>query len=82
MSVIYARIHIAPDGTMTGTARGVAPGEHDAAIILSRPSASPRGQAEALEVIHQIQREIAQLPVLDHRSADEIIGYDADGLFA
>lgn len=81
MSVIHTRIRIAPDGTLTGTARGVAPGEHDAAIILSRPPSSPHAQAEAFEAIRKIQQEVAQLPVLDDRSADEIIGYDTNGLF-
>lgn len=30
--------------------------------------------------VRAIQERVAQLPVLDHRSEDEILGYDADGL--
>lgn len=33
-----------------------------------------------LEEIREIQREVAQLPVYDGRTADEIIGYDENGL--
>jgi antitoxin VapB len=32
------------------------------------------------KAIEQIQREIADLPVLDDRSPDEILGYGEDGL--
>jgi antitoxin VapB len=31
-------------------------------------------------VVEEIQREIATLPVLDARDADDILGYDAHGL--
>jgi antitoxin VapB len=30
--------------------------------------------------VRAIQERVAQLPVLDHRPEDEILGYDADGL--
>jgi antitoxin VapB len=30
--------------------------------------------------VRAIQERVAQLPVLDDRSEDEILGYDADGL--
>jgi antitoxin VapB len=33
-----------------------------------------------IERVHRIQEEIAKLPVLDARSADEIIGYDEHGI--
>jgi antitoxin VapB len=33
-----------------------------------------------LEGIREIQREVAQLPVYDDRTPDEIIGYDEHGL--
>lgn len=33
-----------------------------------------------LEGIREIQRHVAQLPVLDDRTPDEIIGYDENGL--
>jgi len=39
-----------------------------------------RTWAEFRTGIEQIQAEIAALPVLDERSADEIIGYDENGL--
>lgn len=29
--------------------------------------------------VHRIQERLARLPVLDRRSADEIVGYDAHG---
>jgi antitoxin VapB len=35
---------------------------------------------EKLAAVRQIQREIAALPVLDNRTADEILGYDQWGL--
>jgi hypothetical protein len=70
MSIIHARIRIAPDGTITGSAPGATPGEHEAAIILQAPACSPASQ-----------EAVARLPVLDERPADEIIGYDENGLF-
>jgi antitoxin VapB len=40
-----------------------------------------RGRDPTLrEDIRRIQEEVARLPVLDHRSPDEIIGYDENGL--
>jgi antitoxin VapB len=33
-----------------------------------------------LEDLAEIRRRWSTLPVIDHRSADEIIGYDRDGL--
>lgn len=32
------------------------------------------------EDIRRIQEEVARLPVLDDRTADELLGYDDDGL--
>jgi hypothetical protein len=80
MSIIQAHIHVSPDGTITGYAPGAAPGEHDAAIILPQPIRSPAAQAEAIATIRAIQEAVAQLPVLDDRPPDEIIGYDEHGL--
>lgn len=37
-------------------------------------------RAMRLEALNRIVREAAALPVLDHRTADEIIGYDENGL--
>jgi antitoxin VapB len=36
--------------------------------------------ARKLEALRGIQRRVAALPVLDHRTADEILGYDENGL--
>jgi len=35
---------------------------------------------EAEAIIHAIQASLASLPVLDHRTAEEILGYDEHGL--
>ncbi len=43
--------------------------------------AKPRKDPEAImAAIRKIQAEAAMLPILDHRSADEILGYDEYGL--
>lgn len=42
-----------------------------------RRERSGRTLADELD---DIARHCAELPVLDHRSAEEILGYDADGL--
>jgi hypothetical protein len=81
VTVILAHIHVSPDGTITGSVPGAAPGAHDAAIILSPAPRSPAVQAEAITAIRAIQAAVARLPVLDQRSADDIIGYDESGLF-
>ena len=81
MRIIHARIRIAPDGTITGSAPGATPGEHEAAIILQAPACSPASQDEAIAAVRAIQEAVARLPVLDERPADEIIGYDENGLF-
>ena len=39
-----------------------------------------RDVARRMEAIRQIQERVAKLPILDHRSADEILGYDENGL--
>ncbi len=54
--------------TLTATAEGI-PTE-----------APPEVQARRMAAIARIQQEIAALPVLDPRSADEILGYDENGL--
>jgi antitoxin VapB len=36
-------------------------------------------RASLLEDLAEIRRRWGALPVVDHRSADEIIGYDCDG---
>jgi hypothetical protein len=80
---VKTRILISPDGTLTGCARGLPPGEHDAEVALivnvSRPARTDA--ASLLARVREIQREIARLPVLDRRSPDEIIGYNDRGYF-
>ena len=39
-----------------------------------------RGKRRLLEEINEIADHCASLPVLDNRGADEILGYDANGL--
>ena len=39
-----------------------------------------RGKRRLVEEIDEIADHCASLPVLDHRSADEILAYDANGL--
>ena len=39
-----------------------------------------RGKRRLLEEINEIVDHCASLPVLDNRGADEILGYDANGL--
>ena len=36
--------------------------------------------ATLLEAVRKIQERVAKLPILDDRSADEILGYDDNGL--
>jgi hypothetical protein len=83
MTAIKTRIHIAPDGTLTGQASGLPPGEHDAEIVLVDLSKGDvRHEADALLArVRAIQEEMAQLPVFDGRSPDEIIGYNERGHF-
>jgi antitoxin VapB len=37
-------------------------------------------KAALIEDMEAMQRRLSALPVLDHRSPDDIIGYDEDGL--
>jgi antitoxin VapB len=46
---------------------------------LRRVSGGAR-RASLLEDLAEIRRRWSALPVVDHRSADEIIGYDQNGL--
>ncbi len=41
---------------------------------------SSREKRKASEILHESALRIAQMPVLDTRTADEIIGYDENGL--
>ena len=41
---------------------------------------TPEEQARRHAILVEIQERMGRLPVLDTRSADEIIGYDEDGI--
>jgi hypothetical protein len=84
MTVIRTRLHVAADGTITGQApRGVPPGEHEADITVppAQAAAIAPAAAELWAGIRALQDEAARLPVLDPRTPDEILGYNAAGLF-
>ena len=83
MTTVKARIRVAPDGTITGQATGLPPGEHEAEIALVKAEkGTARLDADTLLArVRAIQEEMAQLPVLDERSIDEIIGYNERGHF-
>jgi hypothetical protein len=81
MITVKARIRVLPDGTLTGRATGLPEGEHDAQVTLIGGEAPPGlfDVATLLARVRAIQREVAQLPMLDARSPDEIIGYNELG---
>ena len=83
MTMIKTRIRVAPDGTLSGRAEGLPAGEHDAEItVLAANGVSERlNVADLLARIHEIQEEVARLPVLDNRTPEEIIGYNERGHF-
>lgn len=82
MGAIRARIMVSEDGSITGVAPGLAPGEHEATILIDDGPAEPRVRPEALASVHAIQRRLASLPVRDDRPAEDLLGYDERGLFA
>lgn len=51
----------------------------DDAILYSLQASMAR-QAHVDRVVRKVQQRIAELPVVDDRSADEILGYDESGL--
>jgi len=81
MTRVKTRIRVEPDGTLTGEAAGLPTGEHEAEIsLIESAEPAPQDDADSLLVrIRAIQEEMAQLPVLDKRSPDEIIGYNERG---
>ncbi len=84
MTPIKTRIRVAADGTLSGRAVSLPPGEHDAEIVvLGAAPAEPAQQdlADLIAGVRAIQAEVAQLLVRDGRSPDEIIGYNARGHF-
>ena len=83
MTMVKARIRVAPDGTLSGRAPGLPAGEHDAEIVrLDAARQDKRFDAdELLARVRLIQAEVAQLPVFDTRIPDEILGYNERGHF-
>jgi antitoxin VapB len=47
---------------------------------LRQPAAASSSAQTRLAVIQAIAARTAKLPVLDHRSEDDILGFDTDGL--
>ena len=82
MTVVKTHLRVAPDGTLSGRAAGLPPGEHEAEITLLDAGAKQRRDPAALLAqVRAIQAEIARMPVLDDRTPDEIVGYDKLGHF-
>ncbi len=83
MTTLKVRVHVSSDGTLTGQAIGLPAGEHLAELVLTETSRGPVAldPEAALARVRAIQHEVAQLPVLDGRSPDEIIGYNEHGHF-
>ncbi len=49
-------------------------------VSLRERLARQRGRVSLSEKVRRLQRDVSALPILDHRSADEVVGYDGDGL--
>jgi hypothetical protein len=83
MTTVKTRIHVEPDGTLTGQAVGLPLGDYEAEITLvNTGNDGTQADADALIArVRAIQQEVAGLPVLDKRSPDEIIGYNEHGHF-
>ena len=81
MTTVKTRIRVAPDGTLTGRATALPVGEHEAEIVLLDAAGEPAvlDARTLLARVRAIQAEVAQLPVLDARSPEEIIGYNQHG---
>jgi antitoxin VapB len=47
---------------------------------LANAPAHPDSYEAKLARVREIQNKVAAMPILDHRSADEILGYDENGL--
>lgn len=54
--------------------------EHVVVQALRERLEKGREIARKIEKIKEIQRRVAALPILDDRTAEEIIGYDENGL--
>ena len=83
MTLVKARIRVAPDGTLSGRAPGLPAGEHDAEIVLLDAARQEKrfDADELIARVRAIRAEVAQLPVFDTRIPDEILGYNERGHF-
>jgi hypothetical protein len=83
MTIVKTRIHVGPDGTLSGRAHGLPAGEHEAEITLldvGSPRVRPSAE-ELLARVRAIQAEVARLPIFDSRSPEEILAYNERGHF-
>jgi hypothetical protein len=60
---------------------GLPSGEHEAEIVVDISEADGLDANALLARVRAIQEDIARLPVFEHRSPDEIIGYNKHGHF-
>lgn len=47
---------------------------------LAKEPKPKKDPVKVMAAIRRIQAEVAKLPILDHRTPDEILGYDNNGL--
>ena len=83
MPTLRTKIRVGEDGTIVAHAAGaLPPGEHEATITVAEQPPRPRGAPDPKLVarMRAIADELARVPDLDVRSADEILGYDEHGL--
>ncbi len=83
MVTLRTKIRVGEDGTIIAHAAGaLPPGEHEATITITDRPQHPRGAPEPKLVARMkaIAAELAHVPDLDTRPADEILGYDEHGL--
>jgi hypothetical protein len=83
MPTLRTKIHVNKDGTFVAhTAGTLPPGEHEATITVpDRPRRPPNApDPDLVARMRVIAAELARVPDLDTRSADEILGYDEHGL--
>jgi hypothetical protein len=74
MTTVKTRIRVGPDGSLSGQAKGLPAGEHDAEIVLvdTVVTATKLDPDAILARVRALQEEVA-------RSPDEIIGYNDRG---
>jgi hypothetical protein len=80
---VKTRILVGLDGNLSARTVGLPAGEYEAEIsLLDEELKHQTLDFDALLVrVRAIQAAVAQLPVLDGRSAEELIGYDESGHF-